>query len=88
MMKMLSKMRKASRVRKSTATMIAGFMLGRMTLVSTCIHEAPSTLAASSIEVSTWASPARRSSDMKGVVFQISERQMTKIEGQKLPNQS
>src|SRR5699024_5048994 len=88
MMKMLSKMRKASRVRKSSATMTAAFMLGRTTFHMTCHHEAPSTFAASSIEESTWARPARRSRDMKGVVFQISESEMTKTEGQKLPNQS
>ena len=77
MMKTLSKMRNASSARNSTATMIAAFMLGRMTLVSTCQFVAPSTLAASSMSPGTWARPERSRSEMNGVVFHTSDRMMT-----------
>ena len=88
MMKTLSKIRNASRVRNSSATMIAGFMFGRVTLYRRCQNVAPSTLAASSSALSTWASPASSSSDMNGVVFQISDRQMIASEDHVPPNQS
>src|SRR6476469_79912 len=84
---MLSKMRKASRARKSTATMIAARMLGRITLNSRWVHVAPSTWAASSMSSETCERPARSSSDMNGVVFQISETMIANIAGQWEPNQ-
>ena len=87
-MKMLSKIRKASSVRNSSSTMIWDFMLGRITLRSRSPHVAPSTTAASSIALSIWVRPASSSSDMNGVVFQISEPQIGTIELQKPPNQS
>ena len=80
-MKTLSKMRNASSVRNSTATMIAAFMFGRVTLQSRCNHVAPSTWAASCMSSGTWARPASSSSEMNGVVFQISDRQITAIDG-------
>ena len=86
--KMLSKMRKASRVRNSTATMMAAFMLGIVTLRIRCHQVAPSTLAASWSTSGTWARPARSSREMNGVVFQISAMQMTKSDFPWLPNQS
>ena len=46
MMKMLSKIRKASTARNRTATMIAPCMLGRVTRRKRCHHVAPSTIAA------------------------------------------
>src|SRR3954452_10423239 len=84
---MLSKMRKASRARKRTATMMAARMLGRITLKSRCHQVAPSTWAASIMSSEICASPASRSSDMNGVVFQISETMIANIAGQWLPNQ-
>src|SRR6478736_748499 len=84
---MLSKMRKASSALKSTATMIAARMLGRITLKSRCHQVAPSTWAASSMSSEIWARPASKSSDMNGVVFQISETMIANIAGQWLPNQ-
>ena len=47
MMKIVSKTRKASRVRKSSATRIAGFISGRVMRVKRCQALAPSTFAAS-----------------------------------------
>ena len=47
MMKMLSKIRNASRVRKSSATRIAGFISGRVMRKKRCTALAPSTFAAS-----------------------------------------
>src|SRR4029079_6111722 len=88
MTKTASKMRKASSVRNSSATMIAPFMFGSTTLNSRCQNVAPSTSAASSSELGTWASPASSSNDIKGVVFQISEMQMAMSADQWLPNQS
>ena len=77
MMNELSKMRNASSVRNSTATMIAAFMFGSVTLHSRCHAVAPSTLAASCSSSGTCTRPASRSSEMNGVVFQISDRMMT-----------
>src|SRR5665647_3485893 len=88
MTKTASKMRKASRVRNSRATMIAAFMFGSTTLKSLCQNVAPSTWAASSNELSTWARPARSNKDMNGVVFQSSEMQIAKIADQWPPTQS
>src|SRR3954466_7463081 len=84
---MLSKMRKASSARNRTATMIAARMFGMITFHSRCHQVAPSTSAASSMSSDTWESPASRSSDMNGVVFQISETMIANIAGQWLPNQ-
>src|SRR5689334_11912020 len=88
MTKMLSKMRNASRVRNSSATMMAAFMFGMVTRHNRCHQVAPSTIAASCSTSGTWASPASRSSEMNGVVFQISARQMTASEVHLSPNQS
>src|SRR4029450_8144775 len=87
MMNGLSKMRQASRVRNSRATMIAAFMFGSVTLASRCQAEAPSTDAASCRSHGTCTNPASRSNEMDGVVFQISERMMTNSEVQRSPNQ-
>src|SRR6476661_11290861 len=84
---MLSKMRNASNARNSTATMIAARMLGMITFHSRCHQVAPSTLAASIMSSDTCESPASRSNDMKGVVFQISEIMIANIAGQWEPNQ-
>src|SRR3712207_5241483 len=88
MMKMLSKIRNASRVRNSRATMMAAFMLGMVTRHIRCHQVAPSTLAASCSTSGTWARPARSSREMNGVVFQISARQITNSEEAWPPNQS
>src|SRR4051794_1670032 len=88
MMNTLSKMRNASRVRNRTATMIAAFMFGMVTLYSRWNQVAPSTCAASCMSSGTWARPASSSSEMNGVVFQISEKQITAMDGAKDPNQS
>src|SRR3954463_3478141 len=88
MTKMESKIRKASSVRNSTATMIAAFMFGMVTFTSRCHQVAPSTLAASCSTSGTWARPARSSREMNGVVFQISDRQITRSEVHLAPNQS
>ena len=74
---MLSKIRKASRVRKSSATRIAGFISGRVTWRKRCQALAPSTLAAFCRSSGTRARPAISSSAMNGVVFQTSARMMT-----------
>src|SRR5918998_3933701 len=66
--------------------MIAAFMLGRVTRVRRWDHVAPSTLAASWRSSGTWARPASSSSDMNGVVFQISDRQITKSDDHRPPN--
>ena len=71
---MLSKMRKASSVRNSSATTTAGLMIGRMIPVSRRQAPAPSTCAAFSKSSGTSANPASSSSDMNGVVFQTSAR--------------
>src|SRR5829696_9062257 len=88
MMKMLSKTRNASKVRNSRATMIAAFMLGIVTRQSRCHQVAPSTCAASCSTSGTWARPASSSSEMNGVVFQISARQITSSDVHLSPNQS
>src|SRR6478609_8907525 len=67
--------------------MIAARMLGRITLNSRCHQVAPSTCAASIMSSEICASPASSSSDMNGVVFQISETMIANIAGQWLPNQ-
>ena len=85
---MLSKTRKASRVRNSRATMIAAFMFGIVTLVMRCHQVAPSTRAASCRTSGTCARPASRSREMNGVVFQISARQTTNRADHWPPNQS
>src|SRR3954454_10724014 len=84
---MLSKIRNASSARKSTATMIAARMFGMITFHSRCHQVAPSTSAASIMSSEICARPASRSSDMNGVVFQISETMIATIAGQWLPNQ-
>ena len=88
MMKIESKTRNASRLRKSRATMIAAFMFGIVTRRIRCHHVAPSTFAASWSTSGTWARPASRSSEMNGVVFQISAMQTTNSAFQVPPNQS
>lgn len=80
-------MRNASSARNSTATMIAARMFGRITLKRRCHQVAPSTWAASSMSSLTWARPASSSSDMNGVVFQISETMIANIAGQCAPYQ-
>src|SRR4028119_1262272 len=85
---MLSKTRKASSVRNSRATMIAAFMFGMVTRDIRCHQVAPSTLAASCRTSGTWARPARSSSEMNGVVFQISAMQTTNRADHWPPNQS
>src|SRR6476660_7748084 len=84
---MLSKIRNASRARKSTATMIATRMFGMMTFHRRCHHVAPSTSAASIMSTEICARPASSSRDMNGVVFQISETMIANIAGQWEPNQ-
>ena len=68
--------------------MIAAFMFGSVTRHSRCHHVAPSTLAASCSTSGTCARPASSSSEMNGVVFQISARQITNSDGPCVPNQS
>src|SRR5690348_6950066 len=85
--KMLSKIRNASRARKRTATMIAARMFGRITLNSRWLAVAPSTLAASSMSSETCDRPARSSSAMNGVVFQISLTMIANIACQWSPYQ-
>src|SRR5436309_13795236 len=68
--------------------MIAARMLGSVTRLNRCRQVAPSTLAASCRSSGTWASPASRSRDMNGVVFQISDIQITNREDQRWPNQA
>ena len=67
--------------------MMAAFMLGSVTFHSRCHAVAPSTLAASWSSIGTWTSPARSRSEMNGVVFQISEKTITKRDDQRPPNQ-
>ncbi len=88
MTKTESKTRKASRVRKRRATMIAAFMFGMITFDIRRHQEAPSTVAASSMSPGICARPESRRSEMNGVVFQISAAQMTRNADQKSPNQS
>src|SRR5215210_1924583 len=68
--------------------MIAAFMFGSVTRLSRWRHVAPSTLAASCRTSGTWARPASRSRDMNGVVFQISDRQITAMDDHRPPNQA
>ena len=67
--------------------MIAAFMFGSVTFHSRCQAVAPSTSAASCSSIGTCTSPASSSSEMNGVVFQISDRMMTNIDDQRPPNQ-
>ncbi|SIM05710.1 Uncharacterised protein [Mycobacteroides abscessus subsp. abscessus] len=78
---MLSKMRKASKVRNSKATRIAGFMIGTVTRISLLQPLAPSTWAAFSRSSGTNARPASNSSAMNGVVFHTSARITTASDG-------
>ena len=78
---MLSKMRKASRVRNSSATRIAGLISGSVTFTSRCQGPAPSTWAALSRSSGTKARPASSSRAMNGVVFHTSARMMTASDG-------
>ena len=68
--------------------MIAAFMFGSVIFHRRCHAVAPSTLAASCMSSGTCTRPASSSSEMNGVVFQISERQMTKMADHRSPNQS
>ena len=56
---MLSKIRNASSVRKSSATRIAGFITGTITRQNRCHAVAPSTFAARRSSSGTSESPAR-----------------------------
>ena len=67
--------------------MIAAFMFGSTTFQSRCQAVAPSTLAASCSSSGTCTRPASSSSEMNGVVFQISDRVMTNSDDQRSPNQ-
>lgn len=68
--------------------MIAAFMFGSVTFHIRCHQVAPSTRAASCSTSGTWARPASSSSEMNGVVFQISARQITNSDEPVEPNQS
>ena len=63
-------------MRNSSATRIAGFITGSITLVNRCQPVAPSIEAALSRSSGTSARPAISSSAMNGVVFQISASMM------------
>lgn len=67
--------------------MIAAFMFGNVTLTSRCQAVAPSTFAASCMSSGTCTRPASSNSEMNGVVFQISDRQITNSADQRSPNQ-
>ena len=67
--------------------MIAAFMLGNVTRVNRCHAVAPSTMAALFSSAGTCTRPASRSSEMNGVVFQISDNVMTNSDDQRSPNQ-
>ena len=56
----LSKMRHASSVRNSSATMMAAFMFGSVTFHSRCQAVAPSTLAASCMSSGTCTRPGEQ----------------------------
>ena len=75
-------------MRNSSATMMAAFMFGMVTFHRRCHQVAPSTWAASWRTSGTWARPASSSSEMNGVVFQISARQITSSDVHLSPNQS
>ena len=81
-------MRNASRVRNSKATRMAGFIRGRVILKKRCVAEAPSTRAARSKSSGTKVSPARSNRAMKGVVFQISVKMMTRNADQRSVSQA
>ena len=68
--------------------MIAAFMFGMVTFHIRCHQVAPSTFAASCRTSGTCARPASSSSEMNGVVFQISARQTTSSDDHWPPNQS
>ena len=76
-MKTESKRRKASSVRNSSATRIAGFISGSVMRKKRWTGPAPSTFAASCSSSGTSARPASSSSAMNGVVFQTSVRMIT-----------
>ncbi|SKZ14656.1 Uncharacterised protein [Mycobacteroides abscessus subsp. abscessus] len=78
---MLSKMRNASSVRNSSATRIAGFIIGMMMRRRRVHAPAPSTSAALSSSSGTNARPASSSSAMNGVVFQTSASTMIASDG-------
>src|SRR3954462_7484464 len=80
---MLSKIRKASRVRNSSATRMAGLISGTVTIQNRFHEDAPSIDAALSRSSGTRARPAIRSRAMNGTVFQISARMMIQMDGQK-----
>jgi len=88
MMKIESKMRKASRVRNSRATRIAGFISGTVIFQNRCQVLAPSTFAASLRPSSIVTRPASNSSAMNGVVFQTSAMITTASELKRSPNQA
>ena len=68
--------------------MIAAFMFGSVTRVRAAASAvAPSTSAASCSSPGTCTRPASSSSEMNGVVFQISDRMMTNSDDQRCPNQ-
>ena len=67
--------------------MIAAFMFGSVTFHSRCQAVAPSTSPPPGSSIGTWTSPASSSSEMNGVVFQISDRMITKSDDQRPPNQ-
>ena len=68
--------------------LVLGFMFGNVTRHNRWRAVAPSTWAASCNSPGICTRPASRSSEMNGVVFQISDRMMTNSADQRLPNQS
>src|SRR3954470_24681562 len=80
---MLSKIRKASSVRNSNATRMAGLISGTVTSQNRFQGLAPSIDAAFSRSSGTTARPAMSSSAMKGTVFQTSARMMIQSDDQK-----
>src|SRR4051794_5038954 len=79
---MLSNTRKASRVRKSSATRMAGLISGTVTVQNRFQAVAPSIDAALSRSSGTSAKPAISSRAMNGTVFQTSASTMTQMDGQ------
>ena len=77
---MLSKIRNASSVRNSSATRMAGFISGTVTIQNRFHAVAPSIEAALSRSSGTRARPAINSRAMNGTVFQTSARMMMAIE--------
>src|SRR5919106_2030759 len=86
MMKIVSKTRKASSVRNSSATRIAGFINGSVMRKNRCTALAPSTLAASYRPSSIVVRPASSSRAMNGVVFQTSAMMITAKALKRSPN--